>query len=161
MHSTFQPVENPDYVLPVEVNGVEHQVYVLKRPHVDEFLEKIGQLYECVLFTASLKHYADQVANLLDKSSDVFKARLFRDSCLFQNGYYIKDLSKLGRDLERVVILDNCPASYLMHPVSALYFIVSGFTIYFKITIVIYNFRKMLSLCKAGLMTRMIINCCR
>ena len=31
-----------------------HQVYVLKRPFVDEFLKKMGELFECVLFTASL-----------------------------------------------------------------------------------------------------------
>jgi len=30
------------------------QVYVLKRPHVDEFLQTMGNLFECVLFTASL-----------------------------------------------------------------------------------------------------------
>lgn len=30
------------------------QVYVLKRPYVDEFLQKMGEMYECVLFTASL-----------------------------------------------------------------------------------------------------------
>lgn len=30
------------------------QVYVLKRPHVDEFLQTMGKLFECVLFTASL-----------------------------------------------------------------------------------------------------------
>lgn len=30
------------------------QVYVTKRPHVDEFLRRVGELYECVLFTASL-----------------------------------------------------------------------------------------------------------
>lgn len=30
------------------------QVYVLKRPHVDEFLRRVGELFECVLFTASL-----------------------------------------------------------------------------------------------------------
>ena len=30
------------------------QVYVLKRPHVDEFLRRMGQMFECVLFTASL-----------------------------------------------------------------------------------------------------------
>lgn len=29
-------------------------MYVLKRPHVDEFLQKMGELFECVLFTASL-----------------------------------------------------------------------------------------------------------
>lgn len=27
---------------------------MLKRPHVDEFLQKMGELFECVLFTASL-----------------------------------------------------------------------------------------------------------
>lgn len=33
---------------------VSIQVYVLKRPHVDEFLKRMGELFECVLFTASL-----------------------------------------------------------------------------------------------------------
>lgn len=40
--------------MPVEIDGTVHQVYVLKRPHVDEFLQRMGELYECVLFTASL-----------------------------------------------------------------------------------------------------------
>lgn len=30
------------------------QVYVLKRPYVDVFLQRMGELFECVLFTASL-----------------------------------------------------------------------------------------------------------
>ena len=30
------------------------EVYVLKRPYVDEFLQRMGELFECVLFTASL-----------------------------------------------------------------------------------------------------------
>jgi TFIIF-interacting CTD phosphatase-like protein len=30
------------------------QVYVAKRPHVDEFLKKMGEVYEVVVFTASL-----------------------------------------------------------------------------------------------------------
>jgi len=29
-------------------------VYVLKRPYVDEFLQKMGEMFECILFTASL-----------------------------------------------------------------------------------------------------------
>lgn len=35
------------------------QVYVLKRPHVDEFLRRMGELFECVLFTASLAKVPD------------------------------------------------------------------------------------------------------
>lgn len=45
------------------------QVYVLKRPYVDEFLERMGQLYECVLFTASL-------AKVRKKQARIFMALL-------------------------------------------------------------------------------------
>lgn len=54
VHSSFKPINNADFVVPVEIDGAVHQVYVLKRPYVDEFLQKMGELYECVLFTASL-----------------------------------------------------------------------------------------------------------
>ncbi|XP_067596726.1 carboxy-terminal domain RNA polymerase II polypeptide A small phosphatase 1 isoform X3 [Pseudorca crassidens] len=94
------------------------KVYVLKRPHVDEFLQRMGELFECVLFTASLAKYADPVADLLDKWG-AFRARLFRESCVFHRGNYVKDLSRLGRDLRRVLILDNSPASYVFHPDNA------------------------------------------
>jgi len=47
-------VANADFIVPVEIDGIVHQVYVLKRPHVDEFLQRMGKLFECVLFTASL-----------------------------------------------------------------------------------------------------------
>lgn len=47
-------MQDADFIVPVDIEGTVHQVYVLKRPHVDEFLQKMGQLFECVLFTASL-----------------------------------------------------------------------------------------------------------
>ncbi|XP_034985184.1 CTD small phosphatase-like protein isoform X2 [Zootoca vivipara] len=54
VHSSFKPISNADFIVPVEIDGTIHQVYVLKRPHVDEFLQRMGELFECVLFTASL-----------------------------------------------------------------------------------------------------------
>ncbi|XP_031618767.1 carboxy-terminal domain RNA polymerase II polypeptide A small phosphatase 1 [Contarinia nasturtii] len=118
VHSSFKPIANADFIVPVEIDGTVHQVYVLKRPHVDTFLQKMGELYECVLFTASLATYADPVADLLDKSG-VFRARLFRESCVYHRGNYVKDLNKLGRDLQKIVIVDNSPASYIFHPDNA------------------------------------------
>ncbi|XP_009273270.2 PREDICTED: natural resistance-associated macrophage protein 1 [Aptenodytes forsteri] len=112
------PVNNADFIIPVEIDGIMHQVYVLKRPHVDEFLQRMGELFECVLFTASLAKYADPVADLLDKWG-AFRARLFRESCVFHRGNYVKDLSRLGRDLRRIIIVDNSPASYIFHPDNA------------------------------------------
>ncbi|XP_032801857.1 carboxy-terminal domain RNA polymerase II polypeptide A small phosphatase 1 isoform X2 [Petromyzon marinus] len=118
VHSSFKPVNNADFIVPVEIDGTVHQVYVLKRPHVDEFLKRMGELFECILFTASLAKYADPVADLLDKWG-VFRTRLFRESCVFHRGNYVKDLSRLGRDLSHTAILDNSPASYIFHPDNA------------------------------------------
>uniref|UniRef100_A0A673YQ45 CTD small phosphatase 2 n=1 Tax=Salmo trutta TaxID=8032 RepID=A0A673YQ45_SALTR len=94
------------------------KVYVLKRPHVDQFLQRMGELFECVLFTASLAKYADPVTDLLDQCG-VFGTRLFRESCVFHQGCYVKDLSRLGRQLNKTLILDNSPASYIFHPENA------------------------------------------
>lgn len=118
VHSSFKPISNADFIVPVEIDNVIHQVYVLKRPYVDEYLCKMGDLFECVLFTASLAKYADPVADLLDKW-DVFHSRLFRESCVFHKGNYVKDLSKLGRELHKTIIVDNSPASYIFHPENA------------------------------------------
>lgn len=62
--------------------------------------------------------YADPVADLLDRWG-VFRVRLFRESCVFHRGNYVKDLNKLGRDLQKVIIVDNSPASYIFHPDNA------------------------------------------
>uniref|UniRef100_A0A3Q4I5F3 protein-serine/threonine phosphatase n=1 Tax=Neolamprologus brichardi TaxID=32507 RepID=A0A3Q4I5F3_NEOBR len=118
VHSSFKPISNADFIVPVEIEGTTHQVYVLKRPYVDEFLQRMGELFECVLFTASLAKYADPVTDLLDQGG-VFRTRLFRESCVFHQGCYVKDLSRLGRDLHKTLILDNSPASYIFHPNNA------------------------------------------
>lgn len=118
VHSSFKPISNADFIVPVEIDGTIHQVYVLKRPHVDEYLCKMGELFECVLFTASLAKYADPVTDLLDKW-DVFRYRLFRESCVFHRGNYVKDLGRLGRELHKIIIVDNSPASYIFHPDNA------------------------------------------
>jgi RNA polymerase II subunit A small phosphatase-like protein len=118
VHSSFKQVHNADFIVPVEIDGTVHQVYVLKRPFVDDFLKRMGELYECILFTASLAKYADPVADLLDRWG-VFRGRLFREACVYYRGNYVKDLSRLGRDLNKTLILDNSPASYIFHPENA------------------------------------------
>uniref|UniRef100_A0A8C5LTF1 Mitochondrial import inner membrane translocase subunit TIM50 n=1 Tax=Leptobrachium leishanense TaxID=445787 RepID=A0A8C5LTF1_9ANUR len=52
VHSSLKPINNADFIVPVEIDGTIYQVYVLKRPHLEEFLQKMGDLLEWVLFTA-------------------------------------------------------------------------------------------------------------
>ena len=46
VHSTFQEVTNCQYVIPV--------VYVYLRPGAIEFINRMSQLYEVVIYTASM-----------------------------------------------------------------------------------------------------------
>lgn len=38
----------------MEIEGTYHNVYVIKRPGVDAFMKRVGELYEVVVFTASV-----------------------------------------------------------------------------------------------------------
>jgi carboxy-terminal domain RNA polymerase II polypeptide A small phosphatase len=91
----------------------------MKRPGVDEFLVEMAKHYEIVIYTASLNKYADPLLDLLDPNK-VIRARLFRESCVYYEGNYVKDLSLLDRDLSQSIIIDNSPASYMFHPENAI-----------------------------------------
>jgi len=119
VHSSFRPVPNPDYIIPVEIDGKITDVYVLKRPWVDLFLVEMAEKYELVVFTASLAKYANPLMDKLDVHG-VVQHRLFRDACYPFQGNYVKDLTCLGRDLRKTIIIDNSPYSYMFHPQNAL-----------------------------------------
>jgi len=119
VHSSFRAVPGADFVIPVQIEDVVHFVYVAKRPGVDEFLVEMAKHYEIVVYTASLNKYADVLLDLLDPHRTI-RTRLFRESCVFYEGNYVKDLSLLNRPLSQSIIIDNSPASYLFHPENAI-----------------------------------------
>lgn len=119
VHSSFKPTSNPDYIIPVDIDGTVHQVYVLKRPGVEKFLVEMAKHYEIVVYTASLSKYADPLLDMLDPEK-VIRHRLFREHCVQYEGNYVKDLSLLARDIPQTIIIDNSPMSYMFHPRNAI-----------------------------------------
>uniref|UniRef100_A0A6B2LGD7 Mitochondrial import inner membrane translocase subunit TIM50 n=1 Tax=Arcella intermedia TaxID=1963864 RepID=A0A6B2LGD7_9EUKA len=82
-------------------------------------MKECGELYEIVVFTASLSKYADPLLDLLDIHR-VIDHRLFRESCTQHIGTYVKDLFRMGRPLSQMIIIDNSPHSYAFNPQNAL-----------------------------------------
>ncbi|KAK6922405.1 FCP1 homology domain [Dillenia turbinata] len=112
VHSTLEPCDDADFTFPVNFNLKEHTVYVRCRPYLKDFMERVASLFEIIIFTASQSIYAEQLLNVLDPKRRIFRHRVYRDSCVFVEGNYLKDLSVLGRDLARVIIIDNSPQAF-------------------------------------------------
>ena len=118
VHSSFHPlffnneVIQPDIFFKILFENKSHDVYVLKRPYIKEFLNKMNKIFTLYIFTASIKEYANPLLQKLDKHKLISK-KLFRENCtLSQDNKYIKDLSILNENLKNVILLDNNPNSY-------------------------------------------------
>ena len=89
VHSSFKILNQADFTIPVEIEGQYHNVYVIKRPGVDAFMKRVGEIYEVVVFTASVSKYGDPLLDQLD-IHHVVHHRLFRESCYNHQGNYVK-----------------------------------------------------------------------
>ncbi|KAG2440948.1 hypothetical protein HXX76_003801 [Chlamydomonas incerta] len=92
------------------------------RPGVKEFLAAVRPHFEIVLFTAATQNWAAAAIEQLDPSAYLFDVMLHRDHTISDLVWdYVKDLSRLGRDLARVVIVDDNPLMFMYQPDNALH----------------------------------------
>ncbi|CAI0452177.1 unnamed protein product [Linum tenue] len=109
VHSTLEHCVDADFTFTVFFNMKEHTVFVKKRPHLHTFLETVAEMFEIVVFTASQSIYAEQLLDILDAEKKLISRRIYRESCIFSDGTYTKDLTVLGVDLAKIAIIDNSP----------------------------------------------------
>lgn len=95
----------------VEMEDEELGGHFLIRPGAREFLEKMSQHYEVVIFTAAMQEYADWVLDILDTGNWI-SYRLYRQHAVRDGAVFIKDLSRLGRKLSNMIIVDNVAQNF-------------------------------------------------
>ncbi|CAD8203485.1 unnamed protein product [Paramecium octaurelia] len=115
VHSQFQPMDYCDLCLDIVVQSQNFKVYVLVRPGAKQFIDELSNFYDIILWTASLKEYAQPVMDFVDPNKKAID-RLFRESCTIIKGGLTKDLSILGRDLKDIIIVDNSILSFTLNP---------------------------------------------
>ncbi|CAE8591397.1 unnamed protein product, partial [Polarella glacialis] len=118
------PLANPDtYTLVLDldetlVHYFEHDGlgnYDI-RPGMHDFLTRMHQLgYEIVIFTAATQDYADWVIDQIDPTG-LIHHRLYRQHALPWGPIFVKDMSKLGRNLDTTLMIDNVQENFMLQP---------------------------------------------
>ena len=106
----FQPQKPYSLVLDLDetlIHVPKGKNEFILRPGLREFLHSLIPYYELIVFTIGIKEYADQIINFIEKDEKYFSYRLYRESATFLNEQYYKDLNKLGRDLKKIIIVDD------------------------------------------------------
>lgn len=118
------PVASPDvYTLVLDLDETLVHYYEMDgvgnydiRPGMHDFLERMNHLgYELVIFTAATQDYADWVIDQIDPGR-LIHHRIYRQHALPWGPIFVKDLSRLGRELDRTLIIDNVQENFMLQP---------------------------------------------
>ena len=115
VHSSMNPFpDKVNIIMDINVEGKNYTIYAIVRPFVDEFLYEMSQYYDIIIFTASIGEYSNPLLQMIDKNK-VVKEILNREYCQFSEGFYIKNLSIIKRNIKDLIIVDNNPISYIFN----------------------------------------------
>uniref|UniRef100_A0A8R1HJT8 Mitochondrial import inner membrane translocase subunit TIM50 n=1 Tax=Caenorhabditis japonica TaxID=281687 RepID=A0A8R1HJT8_CAEJA len=118
------PYLQPKYTIVIELKNIlVHPEWTyktgyrfLKRPALDYFLDVIGYPnFEVVIYSSESMMTAAPVVDSFDPKQRIMY-KLFRDCTKYMNGHHVKDLSKLNRDLSKVIYIDFDAKSGQLNP---------------------------------------------
>ena len=96
-----------------KVNTENESEGVLKvRPGVMEFLDEVDKYYELIIFTCATQDYANLLIDAIEENKIYFEHRLYRQHTVIIDNDFVKDLTRIGRPLDKIAIVDNMPQNF-------------------------------------------------
>ena len=91
-------------------NGILHF-----RNGLFEFLDAIFPFYELISFTSATQIYSDSIIKQIESKKKYFSYNLYREHTVIYGKEYIKDITKIGRDLNKMIIVDNLGSNFRLN----------------------------------------------
>ncbi len=82
------------------------------RPYLFDFLNCLLPFYELISFTTSTKSYADSILNSIEEHKTYFSYKFYREHAIIKGNNLIKDISRLGRDMSKILLIDNMSLNF-------------------------------------------------
>ena len=82
------------------------------RPFLFGFLEEMEHYYELIIWTSATEAYANSLIDAIEFEKQYFDYVLFREHAIIIGDDFVKDLNRVGRSLDRVIIVDDMPQNF-------------------------------------------------
>ena len=95
-----------DTLINVKIDN-EGKIFCRPRPGLISFLNGIKPFYEIISFTKLSKEYSDIIIKEIEGNKKLFDYNMCRDHCSLVGRKFIKDISRIGRDLKKIIMVDD------------------------------------------------------
>ena len=85
------------------------------RPGIFSFLNSVKPLYELVAFSSETREFSDVILNEIEKNKKFFDFKLYKDHCTLYKNRFVKDITKLGRDIRKIIIVDDDENNFVLN----------------------------------------------
>ena len=85
------------------------------RPGLFWFLSKVKPFYELITFTSASKEYAQPIINEIELKNKYFDYTFFREHSVISGNDFVKDISRIGRDMKKIIIIDNMEQNFRLN----------------------------------------------
>ena len=75
-------------------------------------MDQVGKYYELIIFTAGTQEYGDLLIDAIEENKIYFEHRFYRQHTVIIGNDFVKDLSRIGRPLDKMIIVDNMPQNF-------------------------------------------------
>ena len=80
---------------------------VILRNGLFSFLDIIKPFYELISFCNEPKHITESILRVIEKEKKYFVYNLNRDNCIIYENNLVKDISFIGRDISKIIVIDD------------------------------------------------------
>ena len=93
-----------------------NQKIINLRPGLFDFLNSIKPYYEIISFSSASKAYADNIIKKIEATQKYFDYNLYREHTILYGKEYVKDITKIGRNIKEIIIVDNLEKNFKLNP---------------------------------------------
>ena len=91
------------------------KILIRPRPGLISFLTGIKQYYEIISFSKLSQNYSSTIIEQIEENRKLFDYNLYREHCTLVGRKFIKDISNIGRDMKKIIMVDDLPENLNLH----------------------------------------------